>query len=422
MKKRLVKSSVFAILPLLLISCSDNSKFYFKVDEDFGVTTQSTIQINDRKELSSVNSEYVKFHGRHYFDENLKSTWFDYSLSGFEVTFTGTTLVADFYATNANSDENRPYLGVSIDGDYDPNNILPIKLSTNSKGENGKIISDNISLHESIKLVENLTDSIHTLRIYKRSECTSSHVALKAISTDGIINPVVPKELDYKIEVFGDSVTCGYAVDSSDYYQKFCTQIENSTKSFANLAANKLKADASFISCGGYPVYKSKYSSTCKPSSIPEMFSLSSVEWVTSTQHVWDNSLYVPDVVVIALGANDCSIYNELTNEEDKNIFKENFKNTYLNFLTTIQKTYPTTHIVVSEEIIPINIDIENASKEIVEDFNKKNSGELVTYCEINAFNNSQDRTCPGAGHPNEEMHSLASEELYLHIKEILNI
>ena len=74
-------------------------------------------------------------------------------------------------------------------------------------------------------------------------------------------------------------------------------------KTYANYCANLLNADLSCVSAGGYPLYKSIYSEYNHPSDVPSMLSMAEFEYQTSFDHPWDNSLFVPDAVIIALGA-----------------------------------------------------------------------------------------------------------------------
>lgn len=404
---------------LIMLNSCGSSQFYDKVDQDFGAKGVSSITVSDTISLSSDGIDKVKFHGRYYYDEKLNSTWFDFSNSGFEVTFTGTSLEGAFYATNAGDDTNRPYMAVFIDNNYDSSKEIPIKLTTSGTGKNGDKYNSSYSYHPRVLLADGLENTKHTVRVYKRSESNVSHIGLKSLSTDGSFNDLEAKKLDYKMEVFGDSVSCGYGVDSSDYYQKFCSQTEDATKSFTNVCANLLNSDISTIACGGYPIYKSKYSASCLPGAIPDMFSYSSVQWYTTDIKTWDNSKYIPDFVVIALGANDCSIYNEL-DSSNKEEFVVKYKQAYSSFINLIFDTYPDTNVIVSEEIIPINEDIAKANKEVVSQYNLTNTHKVLTYFSTDAAEKATDQTRPGEGHPNKEMQSLAGKDLFNHITGLL--
>ena len=399
---------------------TDQKQFYDKVDREFGVVTNvEPYEVHDTKSINET--EYFKWHGRHYKDNSLDAEFFSWSNAGFEVTFTGTTLEAALYTTNADSDKNRPYIAVSIDNDYDPNHATPIQLTSLDHSNSEKKVGGYFS-HAHVVLAHGLENKEHTVRIYKRSEINNSKVALKSVSTDGSFLPVKAKALDLKMEFFGDSVTCGYAVESADFYENFSTRTENSMKSFANYAANYLNADASLISCGGYPIYKSEYAKG-NPDNIPAMFSRADNDWNVTKPIDWDNSLYIPDVVVIALGANDGSYlanYKEGTTAYKMALNK--YKTKYIEFVDTILKAYPTTQVVVSDEVIPIKDVYDEIMDEIVKEYN---AGHTLTHpllrVKYDSYEKSKDKTMPGAGHPNETMQHIAGKELAEALSNSLN-
>lgn len=404
----------FILTAIVLTSCG--SKFYDKVDPDFGATDNHELyEISDTKAYSET---YFKMHGRYYLDSQRDVCFFDFSSSGFEVTFNGTALEACLYTTNANSDKNRPYLAVNVDNDYDPEHAIPIQL-TNGKHSNCDGFENGFFVHNHVTLVSGLTSGEHTIRVYKRSECLNSKVGVKSISTDGTILPVNAKEFDLKMEFYGDSVTCGYAVESPDYYERFSTRTENSMKTYANYAANALNADVSHISCGGYPMYKSKYSQGCTPDNIPDMVSLASVDYQTTNPHVWDNSKFVPDVIVIALGANDGSLFDwSNPNSEYNQNLLTNYKSSYASFIATLRTLYGSEPlIVVSDEIILLYERYQSIMDEIVSESNDPN----LIRVHMNAYNEAHDRVLPGEGHPNKEMHQIAGDELATAIRNKLS-
>ncbi len=408
---------LFALIPLVSSCGGGNSDYYDLNYDSLGILTDvPKYEVNDKKFLED---RYVKFHGRYYYDSEIDATWMSYSGSGFEVTFEGTTLEADFFTTNADVDKSRPFLAVAIDGDYDPTHMTTIALTGIGNYSNVTKKVGKYSFHEHVVLAYGLEDTVHTVRVYKKSECLFSRVAVQAASTDGKILAVQPKETSMKMEVFGDSVTCGYAVESLDFYENFTTSTENSCKSYANIAANELNSDVSLISCGGYPMYKSKHNKGCKPDNIPDMFSMSEVEWSTSFDHPWDNSKYVPDVTVIALGANDGSILDELSKgSQEYNDFLSSFKAKYLSFIDTIFEAYPNTLLVISDEIVPFNQAIFSKIDEVYDEVKDTRN---VIRAKYDAYNEAKDKTLPGQGHPNWEMQRLAGEELAAQIKEALN-
>ena len=402
-------------------SSNGNKSFYDKVDREFGVVSNvAPYTVKDTKTIN--DTEYFKWHGRHYKDNGLNAEFFSWSNAGFEVTFVGTTLEAHLYTTNADRDKDRPYIAVSIDNDYDPSHATPIQLTSldhsNAEGRTGGYFS-----HPHVVLAHGLENKEHTVRIYKRSEINNSKVAIKSISTDGTLLPVKAKQLDLKMEFYGDSVTCGYAVESPDFYENFSTRCENSMKSFANFAANYLNADASLISCGGYPIYKSEYAKG-EPDNIPAMFSRADNDWNVTKPIAWDNNLYIPDVVVIALGANDGSYLAKFKKDTTAyNMALNKYKSKYIEFLDTIFQAYPSTQVVVSDEVIPIQQVYADIMDQIVSEYNEQHSlTHPLMRVKYDSYERSKDKTMPGAGHPNETMQHIAGKELAEALSERLKL
>ena len=402
-------------------SSNGNKSFYDKVDREFGVVSNvAPYTVKDTKTINDTG--YFKWHGRHYKDNGLNAEFFSWSNAGFEVTFVGTTLEAHLYTTNADRDKDRPYIAVSIDNDYDPSHATPIQLTSldhsNAEGKTGGYFS-----HPHVVLAHGLENKEHTVRIYKRSEINNSKVAIKSISTDGTLLPVKAKQLDLKMEFYGDSVTCGYAVESPDFYENFSTRCENSMKSFANYAANYLNADASLISCGGYPIYKSEYAKG-EPDNIPAMFSRADNDWNVTKPIAWDNNLYIPDVVVIALGANDGSYLAKFKKDTTAyNMALSKYKSKYIEFLDTIFQAYPSTQVVVSDEVIPIQQVYADIMDQIVSEYNEQHSlTHPLMRVKYDSYERSKDKTMPGAGHPNETMQHIAGKELAEALSERLKL
>lgn len=410
------KNSVIwlTFLSLIFTSCaSTNIRQYFDVvDNDFGIMKNVVpYEINDTKLVT--DKDVFKFHGRHFYNSNLNAEFFSFSSSGFEVTFTGTSLEGCFLANNANSDKDRPYLAVAIDNDYEPNHATPIRL-TSTVNSNAQGYIGNYTIHPHVTLVNNLPYGEHTIRIYKRSEAPFSKVGIRSISTDGTIGKVKAKEFDLKMEFYGDSVTCGYGVEASSFYENFSTRTENSLKSYANYCANYLNADVSHISVGGYPIYRSKWSLNNKPDNIPDMFSLADIDWYTNNTVAWDNSKFIPDVVVIALGANDGSYLEDFREGSGQyNLAVSHYVEKYVAFIDTILNAYPSTQIVVSSEILDIMPIYEQKMDEIVTSYNAgHNLVKPILRVRYNAKNLSKDKSLPGNGHPNETMQHIAGREL----------
>lgn len=400
---------------------SVDGQFYDKVIEDFGVM-KDVQPYTVKSSVAAFDESAIRYHGRYYLDDQNQAVWISFTNAGFEVTFKGTVLEGDFLTTYADDGKNKPYVAVAIDGDYDPDHAAAVGFSSVGQYRNSTGIQNGYTKHEHVVLAHGLSDDVHTVRIYKRSECQNSRLALLKLSTDGEIFPEVQaKELSLKMEVFGDSVTCGYAVESEDYYENFTTRTENGMKTYANYAANLLNSDLSCVSAGGYPLYHSIYSEYNHPSTVPQLFSMAEFEYQTSFNHPWDNGKYIPDVVVIALGANDGSVLSRFEwGSREYNEFLDSFERSYYSFIDTIYAAYPNTLVVVSDEILEIDGQFMAIADKVTENY--KLQGKKIVRAKYEAYTLAKNRTLPGAGHPNAEMQEIAGHELARIIASELNL
>ena len=152
------------------------------------------------------------------------------------------------------------------------------------------------------------------VRFQKLSESTQSLLAVREIRTDGIIEPLEEKAL--KIEVIGESITCGYGVEGKSEKEGFTTATENASKSYAGLAAEWLGADVMLTAFSGHGII-SGYTGDPEKRNLQELappyyevtgrndYILPSGRQVTGIP--WNFSAWQPDKIIVNLGTNDLS-------------------------------------------------------------------------------------------------------------------
>lgn len=144
--------------------------------------------------------------------------------------------------------------------------------------------------------------------------------------------PYLPER---KIEFIGDSMTCGFGVESTDASEPYSDETENHYYTYAALAARALKAQHVVVARSGIGIYRNYAapktgSSDCMPRCYDQtLFGVDSLKW--------DFANYVPDVVCVNLGTNDVS-----TDPYDKTMME----NAYRDFYYTLRARYPNTKIV----------------------------------------------------------------------------
>lgn len=148
-----------------------------------------------------------------------------------------------------------------------------------------------------------------------------------------VTSPDLPER---KIEFIGNSITCGYGVESIEMTDPFEDETENHWLTYANIVSDSLNAQHTSISRSGIGVYRN-YDG-------PKAGSAENMPWqyeytlFNKHDEKWDFSKYQPQLVCINLGTNDLS-----TNNYDITLYEKNYRM----FLTTVRTKYPNAKIVL---------------------------------------------------------------------------
>lgn len=349
----------------------------------------------------------VKTIGRTYLlDDKL---FMNFSGSGVIFKMKGNKLIIKLFATKYDNDTNRPYISVIINE-----------------------VRKDYALTEEHNIIEiNLTDQLNTVEILKRTESSVSFVAIEDIIVDEFINYEFMDKL--KIEFFGDSITCGYGNLCDNPEEGFTTKTESFLEGYAYLTTKKLDALYSAICVSGFPIYKARWNLSFPIESVADMLSISaySEELTLKTAQVWDNSQYIPDVVVVNLGTNDCSYftegqswvdelvkeYNGFENVLKLDVFKNELNNLRLkiiSFLDNLFKMYKDVKVVWALGMLEINPHVQEVFDEALKNYNNPNLYQFT-------FTSLQKSSGRGAAwHPSSQMHIDASNELSEFIKDVV--
>lgn len=241
----------------------------------------------------------------------------------------GTSVKINFKGTNISGtfkdEDTSNYYNIIIDND----NIYKIKFDTSLK---------------TVVLAQGLKYRKHSIQLFKRTEWDKGKTWFYGFQFDDrnkLLKSAKPPKR--KIEFFGNSITCGYAINDTindsptGYY-------ENNYDAYAAITARHFNAQYYCTSKSGIGIMVSWF-----PLIMPEMYDR--LDPIDSTSK-WDFSKYTPDLVVINLLQNDSWLVNMPDNEQFKNKFGtkppgENYIiNAYKSFVQTIRKTYPETQII----------------------------------------------------------------------------
>jgi lysophospholipase L1-like esterase len=236
------------------------------------------------------------------------------------INFKGTGLAGQFKDADTSN-----YYNVIIDND----SIYKIKFDTSKK---------------TVVLASDLPFGKHSLQLFKRTEWDKGKTWFYGFETNEKTKLLQPYKLPKrKIEFFGNSITCGYAINDtakdspSGYY-------ENNYDAYAAITARHFNAQYHCTAKSGIGIMISWF-----PLIMPEMYDRLDP---TDSSSKWDFSKYTPDLVVINLLQNDSWLVNMPGNEQFKIKFgtkspdAADIIESYRSFLQTIRTKYPKAQII----------------------------------------------------------------------------
>ncbi len=209
-------------------------------------------------------------------------------------------------------DQGQNWFDVIVD------NGAPVALKTG----NGKTL---------FTLAQNLSAGLHDVLIVKRTEGFVGTVRFGGFTPKG--GAIVPSPFGFtrRIEMIGDSITCGYGDIGAGPNCGFTADTENENVAWGAVAAKQLNAMHTAIAYSGRGIYRNNTGSLTD--TMPTLWTRTVPD---DAKSVWDFSRYVPDAVVINLATND------FAKGDPGNAFEV----AYAAFLKKVRATYPNAVIV----------------------------------------------------------------------------
>jgi len=289
-------------------------------------------------EGESMNDfRYVRWIGRTYYNALESVKYFYFTASGFEISFYGTEIKVTLKASNHNVIGKQAYIVILLDGEEDPTQGTTIKLDK-SQGE--------------YTLATGLDEGFHSVKVLKRSEASDSNTGVVAVSTDGYFtNAPAPKA--FKIQFIAASSSTGYGNLGSLAVAK-STDNSNGLLGYAYLSTYLLDAEINIFAASGWGVSRGYntggfVSTTQNIPAAYEKYAIDGSNMVYTGAGDWNDSDYVPDVIVVNLGTNDfnASGYSGMS-AEDKLLLSNQFITDYTAFLQVLHNTHPDAIIIVA--------------------------------------------------------------------------
>lgn len=182
------------------------------------------------------------------------------------------------------------------------------------------------------RVAEGLPQGEHTLRLERETEALVGETQLLGVELDpGARLLPAPPPPARRLEFLGDSGVTGFGIEGANEQCSYSVETQRSSLTYAALVAQALGAEAHVIAYSGKGVVVN-YGSDGEPT-LPQLYAQALPQ---RAQSPWDFQQWVPDAVLIQLGAND--FWKEHPGEE-------RFGRGYRELVERVRRRYPRAHI-----------------------------------------------------------------------------
>ncbi len=343
--------------------------------------------IPENKKLIAPDSGAFQYMGRIDFDDPARPVLV-WPASCAETIFTGTSVGVVFKNIKM---QDYTSLGYILDG-------------VQGRIEMGDEYEDTLYM-----IAEGLEDKEHTLKIFKRL-AAAHYVDFAGIIVDeGATCRSPEKKYDYKLEVYGDSVTAG-EVTEAIWYEGQCdpahhSQYDNSHFSYASSLARKLNAELHLMGQGGIALFDGT-GYFCADQLTGMLSCYDKIQYSPYKERKdWDLSRFTPDAVIIAIGQNDHNPDPEAIKRPD---YRRKWKDAYIGMLNELRSKHKGAKFVLILTVLGHDPTWDEALDEIVAEVNSPDVTHFVfTRC-----------GCGTCGHPRATEQEEMACELYQYFKD----
>lgn len=171
-------------------------------------------------------------------------------------------------------------------------------------------------------VVSNLPAGRHTIELVKRTEASQGVTQLLGLQIDDNAKLLPVPARPHRIEVIGDSISCGYGNEAARKEENFAPATENAWLAYGAVASRAVNADYVCVAWSGKKLWPNNSIIDYYDRVLP-----------APTEKKWDFAAWTPDVVVINLGTND---FNAKVNPEEAG-----WVEAYVGFIKQIRSRYP---------------------------------------------------------------------------------
>jgi len=183
-------------------------------------------------------------------------------------------------------------------------------------------------------VASNLAHGEHVLEVYRRTEAMFGVSTLHGVHVEGGRLLSAPRAPAQRIEIVGDSISCGYGNEGESEACSFSAETENHYLSYGAILARSLGADLSTVAWSGRGVVKN-YDGE-KAEHMPALYDRTLPEEATSTWSFEEAA----SIVIVNLGTNDFSTAPDPTLAE--------FGEAYTNLLEAIREKNPDAFVLAT--------------------------------------------------------------------------
>jgi lysophospholipase L1-like esterase len=170
-------------------------------------------------------------------------------------------------------------------------------------------------------VAEDLAGGAHHIELVKRTEASIGHSQITGLVIDDDAKLLPAPARPRRIEVIGDSISCGFGNEAANKEEKFTAATENAWLAYGAVAARAVGADYVCIAWSGKKLWPDN--------TIVELYDR---VLPYSEKPDWDFSRQIPDAVVINLGTNDF---------DKENPDEAGWVTAYVEFISRIRGHYP---------------------------------------------------------------------------------
>lgn len=264
-----------------------------------------------------------------------------------------------------------------------------------------------------VPIATDLPDIEHEVALFKRQD-GEHYITLTAIEVDDTARIQAPARAPEtrRIEVFGDSVSCGERNEATAYTGKADPEADlssysNAWYSYAAITARALHAQLHNVSQGGVALVDGiGWFNGPEYIGMESMWDRLEYNPSLGACKPWDFQGYTPHVVIVAIGQNDSHPYDFMMNDYN-GAQARNWRSSYASFITSLRHRYPNALIVTTTTVLQHDPAWDRAIDEVCSSL----SDQRITHF----LYNRNGKATPG--HPRIAEHEEMAEELTKYLK-----